>query len=115
MPPHKVREVRPVEVAVELLQFVGPTCDARCPIIVVYRGLLSMASERHRHSVPIVPARVLKEKQNVLLHAETIPGHRAKDGFEIVRVTSVGHQVQPAPSVLKKSTVLTTDAVSLAV
>jgi hypothetical protein len=76
--------------------------------------LLFMPSELHLPSVPIVHARIFKEKQNVLFQTRTILRHRAKYGFEIGRIATVGHQIQPAPTPLNKAGSLTFHAVSVA-
>ena len=76
--------------------------------------LLFMSSELHLASVPIIHAGILKEKQNVLLDDRTIFRHPAEDGFEIGRIAPVGHQIQPAPTFLKKAIILTAHAVSVA-
>jgi hypothetical protein len=67
-------------------------------------------------SIPVLATRTLKKKQNGLLHGwnMAISRHGAKDSLEIGRITSMGHQVQPAPSFMRKASILTADAISIA-
>ena len=50
----------------------------------------------------------------MLFQTRTILRHRAKYGFEIGRIATVGHQIQPAPTPLNKAGSLTFHAVSVA-
>jgi hypothetical protein len=78
------------------------------------RRLLVESPKRHRLTVPVVCARVLKQEQDWLLHRREASWHWPQHSFEIARVTPVTHQIQALARSIEEACVLAAHTVFFA-
>lgn len=114
MPPHEVRKVWTVEVTVEVGNSDGPGLNIWRPVVVVDGRLLGKAPKEYRGTVLLFATGILEKKQNRLLNRYSLTGHRSEHGFEIGRITTVAHQVEPTAALREETSRLATDAVGSA-